>query len=63
MLVTANIHLCVFWQINTKIHRAYVVDEKQRPVGVIGHGEILKAVETSLDVQHRPLARAVSNYF
>lgn len=49
-------------QVNTKIHRVYVVDEEDHPLGVIGHGEILKAVESSLDRKH-PLTKAESTYF
>lgn len=48
--------------VNTKIHRVYVVDKEDHPIGVVGHGEILKAVESSFEGKHS-ITRAVSTYF
>jgi len=37
--------------VNSRIHRVYVVDEAQRPIGVVGYTEMLRAVQDSLDAR------------
>jgi len=45
---TATFGMVLGTLVNSHIHRVYVVDDEQRPVGVIGHAEILRAVQASL---------------
>lgn len=37
--------------VNARIHRVYVVDDENRPAGVVGFSEVLRAVQQSLDAQ------------
>jgi len=48
VLTTATFGAVLGTLVNTRIHRVYVVDDAMHPVGVIGHAEILRAVQASI---------------